>query len=241
MREASLKISERPVIGSSNMRRLRKGGFLPAVVYAAGEKTVHASVPAREFITLAQKSSLAQLFSFTSESSALNGKLAIVKEIQKGSLKGEPLHIDFQTLKENEKITVKIPVHTKGEAPGVKLDGGVLSQAAHEISVNCLPRKIPDHIEVDISELKIGSSIHLKDLKLPEGVEIVGDLEETLLSVVQAKAYVAETPVAATTEVAAAEGAAAPAAEGAAPAEGAAAAGKEGGKDAAQPAKKGKE
>ncbi len=244
MKEANLNIAERTQFGSSHMNRMRKAGSIPAVVYAAGDATVHAMLNERDFVSLAQKSSRAQLFTFKSDSKSLNGKLAIVKEIQKHPLKGTALHVDFQTLREDQPITVNIAVHVKGDAPGVKLEGGVLSQASHEVKVSCLPRKIPDSIEVDISGLHLNNSIHLKDLVLPEGVKIAGDPEETLLSVVLSKTYEAPVVAAATDAAATAEGAAAaPAAEGAT-AEAGKEGAKEGGKEAAKeaaPAKKGKE
>jgi len=219
--EFTLSISERTLTGKAEVNRMRRDGVVPAIVYSPGEKSIAASVVTKEFTNLAKRASSAQLFTLKSESKSLNGKIAIVKEIQRDHLKGGVLHIDLLSLKEDREIVVQVPLHFVGEATGVKNEGGVMSVAAHQLSVSCLPRSIPKHIEINVSELALGDSIHASDIKLPQGVRLGGKPEETIVSVVLVRTVV-ETP-AADAAAATAEGAAAAApAEGAAAAEGAA-------------------
>lgn len=236
MEQFSVEITERVADGSATSRRLRKSGIIPTVVYAHGEGSWPMSVNEREFVKLAEKSTSSQVFILKSASqSTLNDRPAIVKEIQIDRLRGKVLHIDFQALRENEEIVIEVPLKFTGESLGVKEDGGILSVSAHTLAVLCLPRSIPTNIEVGVSALRIGDSIHAKDLALPKGVRLAGKEDETIVSVIVVKQVVETT----TTAVAAdgttpAEGAAAPADGAAAAAEGAAPAA--GGK-AAAPAK----
>ncbi|MBX7136965.1 MAG: 50S ribosomal protein L25 [Oligoflexia bacterium] len=215
-------------IGSALNRRLRREGMLPAVVYSHGEDTIPVTLNYNTFMRAAEKSRNSQIFIFKSPDKRIDGRTAVVKEVQKDGLRGDVLHVDFQALKENEAITVRITLQIKGEPVGVKMDGGILSVAQHEVAVSCLPKLIPDVIEVDVSTLKVGDTIHAKDLNLPTGVELEDDPDETIASVVLPKIVEEEKPA----EVAA-EGAVAAGAEGAAaaPAAGAAAPAADAGKE----------
>jgi large subunit ribosomal protein L25 len=173
-------------------------------------------VPYKEFTLLAKKARLSQVFTFKSSSAALNGKAAIVKEIQQDYVKGKVLHVDFQTLKDDEEITIQVPVKLVGEAPGVKVQNGILTLVTHEVTVTCLPKDIPSQLEVDISSLGLGQSIHASDIKLASNVELSDDPHETIVSVVAARSAEEEAKPAAAGEAAApaaAEGAAKPAAK----------------------------
>ena len=111
------------------------------------------------------------------------------------------MHVDFQTLKDDEEITIEVPVKLVGEAPGVKVQAGVLTLVTHEIYVTCLPKNIPSQIEVDISSLGLGQSIHVSDVKLAAGVTVVDDPHETIVSVVASRAAEEEAkPAAAAAE-----------------------------------------
>ena len=240
MEQVNIEVELREAIGSAANRRIRKTGRIPSVVYSHGEKAVAVTVPEKEFIRAAKASKSSQIFSLKSSNKELDGKSAVVKEVQKDHLKGLVLHVDFQTIRDDEEITVKIPLRMVGEAPGVKVDGGILTVVCHELSIRCLPKLIPAEIGVDVSELRIGTSIHAEKLVLPTGVKLAGNPGETIVAVVAIRNLVEEetaTTAAATAEGATAEGAAAaPAAGAAAPADGdKAAAGKAvAGKDAAK-------
>jgi large subunit ribosomal protein L25 len=221
----TVEVHTRSETGSAANRRFRRQGFIPSVVYSHGEETVVALLQARDFLRRAEQATSAQVFTLKSKDQKhIDNRPAIVKEVQLDHVKGRVLHVDFQVLKENEEITIRVPLEFFGEAIGVKDQGGVLSIATHEISVRCLPRAIPRVIKVEITGLKIGHSIHSDELALPEGVRLSAAAGETLVSVVVPKAVVEAAPAAG-----AAEGAAAGAA---APAEGAAEAAAEGDKAA---------
>jgi large subunit ribosomal protein L25 len=137
---------------------------------------------------------------------------AILKDVQRHPFKNAILHIDFQRVEESEKIRISIPLHFKGASvsPGVKTQGGIVSHMRNEVEVSCLPKDLPEFVEVDISGLSLNESIHLSQLKIPEGVQLV-DLAKEDSAVVAIHSPRAEEPEP-TAAAAAAEGAAAPAA-----------------------------
>ncbi|WKZ56922.1 MAG: 50S ribosomal protein L25 [Bdellovibrionota bacterium] len=219
MQQIEISVEPRSTAGSAEARRVRSEGKIPCVCYHRHESPMHGAVSLREFTNIASRVRPNQIFTLKSSNASLNGKAAVVKEIQESYVKRSLLHIDFQLIRDDEEITVSVGLKFVGEAPGVKLDGGILTVAMHEVEVSCLPKNIPDMIEVDISTLKMGENIHAGDLKIPAGVKLLVDSDRSIASVVQPKALEVAAPAA---EAAApAEGAAA---EGAAPAEGAAAA-----------------
>ncbi len=229
MEEFTLEINPRSETGSASNKRLRKQGNVPAVIYGCNEPSVACSASTKLFTMLAEKASSSQVFTLKSGDKKLDGRPAIVKEVQVEPLKGRILHVDLQVLRDDEAVRVSVPLKFVGDAIGVKDDGGVLSISAHELEVSCLPRAIPRAIEVPVAALRVGHSLHASDLALPKDVKLAGNPGLTIVSVVIAKTAVEETTTA--TDAAAAEGAAAPAAgDAAAPAKD--------DKAAAKPAKK---
>jgi large subunit ribosomal protein L25 len=204
--------------GTGASRRLRHEGKVPAILYGG-----HSDARA---LSLSHQKLLIMLENERFYSTIINLKVgeekqaAILKDVQRHPYKNAVLHIDFQRVEENEKIRISIPLHFKGEAiaPGVKSQGGMVSHMRTEIEVSCLPKDLPEFIEVDISGLSLNESIHLSQLQLPPNVQLL-DLSKGDAAVVAIHSPRAEEP-----EAAAAE-AAAPAAEGAAAAPAAAAAG----------------
>lgn len=223
MEEFTLLVASRNSAGSASCRGARRQGLIPGVVYGGGEPSMLITVDKNEFTKLATKASSSQLFTLKSEDKNLNGKLAVVKEVQKDYLsKSAPIHIDFMALRPDAEFEIEVPVRIIGEAKGVKLSGGVLSVAVHRLAVSCLPKNIPQRLEVDVTNIDLNESLQAKDVKLPEGVKLAGDPTETIASVVTIR-VVEEAAPAAAAAAAPAEGAAAAApAEGAAPADGAA-------------------
>src|SRR4030095_3317430 len=102
-------------------------------------------------------------------------RLALVQEVQHHPLSGKMRHVDLHEVAEDERVTITIPVETLGTAVGVAQDGGVLEHVLFKIKVRALPRDLPECIEVDVSHLKIGESVHLRGIKAPERVEVLGD------------------------------------------------------------------
>jgi large subunit ribosomal protein L25 len=216
--------------GKGASRRLRHEGKVPAILYGG-----HADA---RTLTLNHQKLLIMLDNERFYSTILNLKVgdqtqsAILKDVQRHPFKNAIVHVDFQRVEENEKIRISIPLHFTGAAisPGVKSQGGIVSHMRNETEVTCLPKDLPEFIEVDISGLSLNESIHLSQLKVPDGVTLV-ELAKDDAAVVAIHSPRAEEPE----PTAAAAGA--PAAEGAAAAPAAAAAAGDAAKKA-EPAKK---
>jgi large subunit ribosomal protein L25 len=206
--------------GKGASRRLRHAGKVPAILYGG-----HA---AARTLTLSHQKLLIMLDNERFYSTILNLKVgeqsqaAILKDVQRHPFKNAIVHIDFQRVEENEKIRISIPLHFTGAAvaPGVKSQGGLVSHMRTEAEISCLPKDLPEFIEVDISGLSLNESIHLSQLKVPQGVVLV-ELAKEDAAVVAIHSPRAEEPeptaaVAAVPGAAEGAAAAAPAAAGAA-------------------------
>ena len=223
--------------GKGASRRLRHEGKVPAILYGG-----HLEARA---LTLSHQKLALMLDNERFYSTILSLKLgdqnqaAILKDVQRHPYKNAIVHIDFQRVEDNQKIRMSIPLHFVGAAvsPGVKTQGGLVSHLRNEVEVSCLPKDLPEFIEVDMSALSLNESIHMSQLKIPEGVELTALAKEDA-AVASIHSPRAEEPEAAATAAAATEGAAPAAA--AAPAAGAKAAApaKADAKAAAAPAKK---
>ncbi len=195
-------------------RRLRKGGRVPAVLYGRGGQALPLTVNSKEFTLLLKQSGMNALIDLTVAGSKDSDKLvAMVKDYQTDFIRRVVTHIDLLKIDLTQKLAVRVPVHVIGKSIGIE-NGGLLEYINREIEVRCLPTSIPEKIEVDITAVDVGHSLHVRDVKLPEGVEAVS-LDMTIVAVVAPAAEEA-APVAAA-EAAPAAGAA-PAAPGAAPA-----------------------
>ncbi len=215
MLEFTLQIEPKQGLGSSVSRRIRSEGLIPAVLYQRGEQSVPAVLNSREFIKIAAQAKTSQVFRSKSSVGELNDRSLLVKEVQRDFIKGSVLHVDFQLLRDDEEIIVEIPLTFVGEALGVKIDNGILTYVAHEIEISCLPKLIPDKIDINIAELRLGESIHGRDIVLPKGVKLVGNPDNTIVSIVASRPDDSAAPAASTdaTAAAATPAAAAPAAD----------------------------
>lgn len=199
MEKINLKAEIRSEIGKELVKKIRNCGFVPAVVYKAGEAAKNLKVSSRALFgvlhTEAGENVIINLSLSDSKeskgeknvrtpkkSSSGDIKTVVIKEIQYHPVTGNILHIDFNQILLTEKLTVDVPVGIKGESQGVK-EGGVLEHILWEVKVECLPTKIPEKIEVDISDLKIGDFIHVKDLSVPEDVSILSEPDAIVVSV----------------------------------------------------------
>ena len=161
----------RDVQGTGASRRLRHAGKVPAILYGAGKDTVK--------LTLDHDSIFHNLENEAFHSSILNvevdgkGERAILRDVQMHPYKLIVMHVDLQRVSAKEKIHMNVPFHFTGgdEAPGVKLENGIISHLITELEINCLPDDLPEFIDVDISNLSIGDSIHITEIDLPKGVE----------------------------------------------------------------------
>ncbi len=202
MKSVALKAYPRSQVRGGQVKQLRTKGRVPATIYGRQTTPQNLEVSSEEFSDLLHHSASENvLVDLTVDSDAKAKRLALVQEIQHHPLSGKILHVDFHEVSESEKVTVHVPLETTGEAAGVKNGGGTLEHILFKLRVRCLPKDLPEQIIVDVSALEIGKSVHLGDIKAPEGVEIMGDKH---LSVIAVSAPRAEEEVAATAAVPAA-------------------------------------
>jgi large subunit ribosomal protein L25 len=198
MASANLSVSTRDESGKGSARSLRKSGRVPAVIYGHGREPQTLSINTRDLEKLLEHISAEN----TVIDLDLDGKSSrtLIREIQRHPFKRQILHVDFQELVAGEKVIVRVPVILIGVPDGVRMDGGILDQTMRELEVEVDPANIPNHIEVDVTKMVIGSSLHVSDITLPEGVEVVAE-EDASVAVVSAPRAAVEA--AATEEVAA--------------------------------------
>ena len=217
MKKYQLTVTSREGTGRSASRRLRKAEKIPAILYGKHTNPETLSVAATEFVKLLKEiSGRAALIELKRDTGA--SALSFLQEVQRDPIPDKYLHLDLQEVKENEKMVISVTVRVAGEAYGVKTEGGILDIATKRLRIRTLPKDLPDFIEVNVTELKMGESIHVSALKTIPGVEFLDAPGQPVVLCVappeEEAAAVAATP---------AEGAA-PAAGAAAPAAGAAAA-----------------
>ena len=209
MAENAIQIQLREHAGKGVARKLRAAGRIPGVVYGRALPPVAISLDPRVLrrVLVRSDAGLNTLLSLDVEGGgALQGKPVLVRELQRDPVKGEYLHADLFAVDLAQKIQVAVPIHVVGKAAGVEL-GGILDHSLRELELTCLPTEIPREIQVDVSALGVGDSLHVRDLVLPPGVELRSDLELSVVSVVVPAAEVVPTPAEAAPAV---EGEAAP-------------------------------
>ena len=191
MASAQLSGNVRDSSGKGVARSLRSSGRVPAIIYGHGREPQSLSIDTRELEKLLSHISAEN----TVIDLTVDGKSArtLIREIQRHPFKRQILHVDFQELVAGEKVIVRLPIVLMGVPAGVRMDGGVLDQTLRELEVEVDPSNIPNHVEVDVTELHIGSSVHVSDITLPEGVEIVGDGDASVCVVSAPRAAVEET------------------------------------------------
>lgn len=185
MEQISLVAQLRKETGKKGAKNLRASGLVPAVVYKEGKDAVSVQLKDKEL----EKA----LHTSAGENVLINLKIAdetktapktvIIKEVQHHPLSGKIIHVDFNQISLTKTMTFNVPILAKGESIGVKQDGGIMFYVMRELQIECLPTQIPKNIEVEISQLKIGDSIHVKDLSLPPGVKVLNGPELSVISV----------------------------------------------------------
>lgn len=184
---------KRDTTTKSALRSLRVTGEVPAIVYGGKKSSVALSVQAKEFLQHLKAHGLNVVMNLKLDKDT---ETVLVKEIQRDVITRQPIHVDFQRISLTEKIEVSVPVHVSGEAPGVKLSGGILEHILRELRVRCLPTNIPSAINVDVSGLQLNQGIKVKDISLPQGVELLTDSQHLVVNVV-APTILEEAPAAA--------------------------------------------
>lgn len=193
MATVSLSANSRDATGKGAARTLRSQGQVPAVIYGHGRDPQPLALNARDLDKM--------LSHIQAESTVIEvtvgGQTAktLIREIQRHPIKRQILHVDFQALVAGEKVTVSIPILLIGVPEGVRLGGGVLDQTLRELEIEVDPSNIPDHVELDVTNMVIGDSKHVSDLSLPPGVEVLDDAETSVAVVAAPRAVIEETAV----------------------------------------------
>ncbi|HHW39605.1 MAG TPA: 50S ribosomal protein L25/general stress protein Ctc [Syntrophomonadaceae bacterium] len=194
MENITLRAEVRPRGTKGGLRALRNKGMLPAVVYGKEVGNLLVQCSEKELASIIARHSIGgTLINLEVVNGSDQGKapyLVMIREVQRDPIKQKLMHVDFYQVSLTEEIETEIPVHLIGEAPGVK-EGGVLQHLLREVTVSCLPSKLPERLEADISGLGIGDQLTVGDLELPEGVKVLDDPDAIIVSVV---APVAEEP-----------------------------------------------
>ncbi len=197
MKSVSLTAFPRSVLKRSGVKKLRAQGRVPAVIYGRQVQPENLEINLKDIEELIHHS--------VSENVLLdlvvngNTRLALIQEVQHHPLTGKILHMDLHAVAEGDKVTLMIPVEPVGEAAGVKTGGGVLERVLFKIKVRATPKDLPEVIHVDVSALEIGQIIHLGDIAIPSGVEVIGKKDIPVFTVAApvAEAPAAEAPAAA--------------------------------------------
>jgi len=193
----TLSVEKREKVGKGGARSLRAGGSIPAVVYKGGN-SLSVQLSGKELSYFISKTAGEQVIvnlKFPDDT-----KQAILKEYQVDPVSGKLLHVDFQEISATELIKVMVHVVIHGEALGVKRDKGVLQYGLREVEIECLPDKIPGHFVIDVSQLTIGHALHVRDIKPGEGIRIITEPHEVLVSVIGIKEEVVAPEAAAVAE-----------------------------------------
>jgi large subunit ribosomal protein L25 len=198
MATVQLNAAVRDDAGKGAARTLRGKGQIPAIIYGHKRQPQALSINSRDLDKL--------LSNISAESTVIELNLdgttsrTLIREIQRHPFKREILHVDFQELVAGEKVVVSIPIVLTGVPEGVRPGGGILAQTMRELEIKCDPADIPNHIESDVNPLQIGSSLHVRELKIPAGVEVMDDMDDTVCVVAAPRAVIEAVAAAEPTE-----------------------------------------
>ncbi|MEO6778461.1 MAG: 50S ribosomal protein L25 [Gemmatimonadaceae bacterium] len=199
---ASLSATRRTGTGKGNARSLRRDGQVPAVIYGHARESTSLTISARDLDKLLSRISADN----TVVEIAVEGATsrALIREIQRHPFKRQILHVDFQELVAGEKMTVRVPVRLIGTPAGVRLGGGIVDHTLRELTISVDPAQMPSQIEIDITDMELGDSIHVSTVRVPAGVTVLDDANAAVVVIATPRAAVetvaAEAEPAATTE-----------------------------------------
>lgn len=181
-----VKAEKREQSGKGFARRLRMDGKVPVTVYGGGGEAVSVSANLADLAAILRSESGPNTL-FSLDIPGVGTSDVIFQDRQIDPLKGRLLHADLRRIAKGEKIEVTVPVHLVGEAVGVKMEGGLLEQQMREVTIMCDPTSIPEHIDVDVSELHANTSLHISEIKFPAGVEVHEAADAVVAAVVFVK------------------------------------------------------
>lgn len=197
MEKVVLKAEARIGVGKRVAKDLRNKGVIPANVYKSGKGAINIQVSSEELNGILHTSAGENVLITLKISGDANvkDKTVLIKEIQREPIKDTILHVDFNEISLTEELKVNVPLVAHGEPVGVKIDGGILEHVIRELQVECLPTAIPEKLEVEVSGLKIGDSIFVKNIVVPAGVKVLNDPELIALIVKPPKVEVPKEAV----------------------------------------------
>jgi large subunit ribosomal protein L25 len=185
-KQVQLKAKARSEAGKTRVKKLRDSGLIPAVIYGVHNKPLNLAVAAVELKTALHTGTgenvLVDLL--VEEGAQTVNRLALIQEVQHHPVTDAVLHVDFHEVLATEKLRTKVPVRAIGEPAGVKTGGGILEYVMRELHVECLPKDLPDVVEVNVEKLEIGQSIHVGEVTVPAGVELLDDKAQPVFLVV---------------------------------------------------------
>ena len=194
MEQRELNVELRTRTGKGISRQLRSQGLIPGVVYGKGIEAVSVTVNPRDLATaIAGDGGQNNLITLKGDAK-LNGMTVIVADLLLDPLRGDMKHVDLHKINMTENVHVQVPLNMAGTAIGVK-EGGLLDVVMHTLDVECLPTQIPAHIDVDVTELAIGNTIHVSELQVSEGIKILSDPSAPVVSIHGKAIEVEEAPV----------------------------------------------
>jgi large subunit ribosomal protein L25 len=183
MEKFALTAQVREKAGKGVARGLRRSNMVPAVLYSHGQSTPIAMVNKEVTKVLNSEGGEHALINLKLEGAQKAGdRMALIKDYQVDPISGSLLHVDLMEVAMNEKVKISVAVHLVGSAIGVK-EGGILQYGQRHVEIECLPTHIPDALNVDISALKMNESVHVRDIKAPEGIKILSDADSSLASI----------------------------------------------------------
>jgi large subunit ribosomal protein L25 len=216
MKQFSLNVASREGIGRGSSRQIRRSGGIPAVLYGQMNEPQSLRLDGREFGKLlkliAGSSAIVEI-----KAAADDSRLSVIKEIQRDPRTDQVLHVDLHEVSADQEMETEVAVHVTGDCVGVRLDNGILEIVSHELAVRCLPKDLPSFIEVDVTDLHVGGSIHVRELTPIPGVKFMDEPDQSVVACVEPAAE-EEAPVVAAAPVEGAEAAAGAAGAVAAPA-----------------------
>ena len=197
MGEFALGVELREGRGKGVARKLRATGRIPGICYRRNAESAAISLDPSELDRLIRTASsgINTLIDLkVAGGGDFDGRQVLIKELQRDPISGAYLHADFYAVDLKQTIHISIPVQLKGTPIGVTLGGGILDHATRELDVECLPDAIPEELAIDVSELEVGDSLHVRDIKVLEGVEILNDPDVSIVSVVAPAVVEEEAP-----------------------------------------------
>jgi large subunit ribosomal protein L25 len=187
--QAKLTAQRRTQVGRNAIKQIKADGMVPGVIYGSAQEPVNLQINGRELLNVLSRASGENILVELEivGGSEKQSALAMIQEIQHHPLQREILHVDFHAVSANETVSAEVPIETFGEAVGVKVQGGLLEHILRSLEVECLPGDLPQVIQVDVTNLDVGQSLHVRELKLPSGVEAITDGEQTVVAVVESR------------------------------------------------------